>query len=389
MRAPFAALAILSLALTGPSSVGIAAESAPGVGGSKITIGAYDALTGPIPLTGAQMQFGWRAAVGAVNDAGGIAGRKLELAIEDDQYEPSRSLAAVRKLVDRDHVFLVTGLGTPTTVVDAGYLNGAGVPLLFPMGASSKKLNEAGLGELFMLHPAYSSQVDIVTDWLIKNAGVKSPCIIYLEGANGDDLLLGYNTAVQANNLKSISEAVEASTLDFGAPVLKLKNAGCDLVFTGTSLEGSARIVKAADNLGWRPKFAGVTTQADATLIKLLGPLAEGFYAADIMFRDPSNPGVGQYLADLKKYSPEAAPTFFTAYAYASMKIIAKALQDAGSNPTREGLVAKLEQWHDVDGGMLGPISFSKESHDGKKSMYILQVKDGKFERVSDWVAAK
>ena len=93
--------------------------AAQGVTDKTIKIGAYDALTGPIPLTGKQMMTGWQAAVQAINDAGGINGRKLELVVEDDGYEPSRAMAAARKLVERDQVLVMTGLGTPTTVVTA------------------------------------------------------------------------------------------------------------------------------------------------------------------------------------------------------------------------------------------------------------------------------
>src|SRR5438552_9110901 len=141
--------------------------AAQGVTDKSIKIGAYDALTGPIPLTGKQMTTGWQAAVQAINDAGGINGRKIELIVEDDGYEPSRAMAAARKLVDRDQVLLMTGLGTPTTVVTAKYLEQAKVPLLFPMGASSTQLNQAGLKQLFMVHPAYSTQAEIIVGWMI------------------------------------------------------------------------------------------------------------------------------------------------------------------------------------------------------------------------------
>jgi hypothetical protein len=98
---------------------------AQGVTDKLVKIGAYNALTGPIPLTGKQMSAGWNAAISAANDGGGVNGRKLELIIEDDGYEPSRAMAAARKLVERDQVLVMTGLGTPTTVVAARYLEQA------------------------------------------------------------------------------------------------------------------------------------------------------------------------------------------------------------------------------------------------------------------------
>jgi branched-chain amino acid transport system substrate-binding protein len=367
------------------------AGAAEGVTDSAIKIGAYDAVTGPIPLTGKQMSTGWQAAVQAINEAGGINGRKLELDIEDDGYEPSRSVAAVHKLVERDDVLLVTGLGTPTTVVDAKYLDRAGVPLLFPMGASSTQLNNAGLKELFMVHPAYLTQAEIIIGWLMDNAGVKKPCIIYQLDPAGEDHLAGMKKAAAARNVQiPVAEAFERGTTDFAAPVLKTKEGGCDLVYTAMTLEASARVVTAADRLQFKPKFAGFTTQADATLIKLLGPLAEGFYAADIMVRtDSDDPAVKTYLANLKKYAADAEPTFFTNYAYAAMMLIGDALKEAGTAPTRASVVAALEKWHPKMSPLMGPVTFSADNHDGKRSLYMIQVKDGKWHVVSDWIGAK
>jgi branched-chain amino acid transport system substrate-binding protein len=378
--------ALLSLALTAAPS-----GAEPGVTDKTIKIGAYNALTGPIPLTGKQMSTGWLAAVKAINDAGGINGRKIELIVEDDGYEPTRAMAAARKLVERDEVLLVTGLGTPTSVVVAKYLNSAKVPLLFPMGASSTQLNEAGFKQLFMIHPAYMTQAEIILSWMLDNTAVKKPCIIHQLDPAGEDHLAGFKKVLAARKIDlPAAEPVERGTTDYSAPVLKLKNAGCDLVYTGLVLEASARIVTAADRIGFRPTFAGFTTQADATLIKLIGPLAEGFYAADMLLRPESDePAVKAYLDALQKYSAEATPTFFTNYAYAAMSLIADALKDAGPSPSREKVVAALEKWNPRQSPLMGPVAFAPDNHDGKRSLYMIHVKNGKWEKVSDWIGAK
>ena len=357
-----------------------------------IRIGAYNALTGPIPLTGKQMMTGWQAAVAAINDAGGVHGRKLELIVEDDGYEPSRAVAAARKLVERDQVLLVTGLGTPTTVVVAKYLEQHKVPLLFPMGASSTELNQAGLTQLFMAHPAYSTQAELVVGWMMDNRGSKKPCIIYQVGSSGEDSLLGSKKAAQARGIQlAAAESFERGASNFSAQVLKMKTAGCDMVFTATTLEGTALVVTASERVDFKPQFSGYTTQADSTLIKLLGPLSENFFAADIMVRpDDDVPAMRAYLANLKKFSPEAEPTFFVTYAYAAMMLIADAIRDAGPNPSRDKVVAAMEKgWAQKVSPLMGPVSIHGANHDGKRSLYIVQVKGGKWVKASDWLSVK
>jgi len=357
-----------------------------------IRVGAYNALTGPIPLTGKQMLAGWQAAVAAVNETGGIHGRKLELVVEDDGYEPSRAVAAARKLVERDQVLAVTGLGTPTTVVVAKYLEQHKVPLLFPMGASSTELNQAGLAQLFMAHPAYSTQAELVVGWMMDNRGAKKPCIIYQVGASGEDSLTGAKKAATSRGTQlAAAEGFERGASNFSAQVLKMKNSGCDMVFTATTLEGTAQVVMAGERIGFKPQYSGYTTQADATLIKLLGPQSENFVAADILVRpDADVPAMKTYLANLKKYAPEAEPTFFTTYAYATMMLIADAIKDAGANPTREKVVSALEKgWSQKVSPLMGPVSISAGNHDGKRSLYVVQVKNGKWTKASDWLSSK
>ncbi|MFT3777002.1 MAG: ABC transporter substrate-binding protein [Ottowia sp.] len=364
---------------------------AQGATDTAVKVGAYNALTGPIPLTGKQMAAGWNAAVQAVNAAGGVHGRKIELIMEDDGYEPSRAMAAARKLVERDKVLVVTGLGTPTTVVAARYLEQAKVPLLFPMGASSTQLNQAGLTQLFMAHPAYMTQAEIVIGWMMDNTDVKKPCILYQVDPSGEDHFVGAKKATAARKTQlAAAETFERGTTEFSAQVLKMKNAGCDFVYTATTLEAGARVVTAADRIGFTPKFAGFTTQADTTLIKLLGPLAEGFYAADMMARPESDSeAVKTYHANLKKYAPGIEPTFFTTYGYASMMLIAEAIRDAGPQPTRQKVIEALQSWNPKQSPLMGPVAFSPSNHDGKRSLYMIQVKDGNWTQVSGWIDAK
>ena len=37
----------------------------------------------------------------------------------------------------------------------------------------------------------------------------------------------------------------------------------------------------------------------------------------------------------------------------------------------------------------MGPVVFTPTDHDGKRSLYTIQVKNGKWEKVSDWISAK
>jgi ABC-type branched-subunit amino acid transport system substrate-binding protein len=76
------------------------------------------------------MRAGALAYFQAVNAAGGVNGRKIELRSLDDGYEPDRAAANTRKLID-DGVFLLFGyVGTPTSNASKPIFTAARVPFV-------------------------------------------------------------------------------------------------------------------------------------------------------------------------------------------------------------------------------------------------------------------
>ena len=90
--------------------LGMSARAAePGITDSTIKIGLFS------PLSGSGMAYGFDVVNAAkmyyekVNKEGGIHGRKIELVVEDTRCNANDLVAAVKKLVEQDHVFLLNG----------------------------------------------------------------------------------------------------------------------------------------------------------------------------------------------------------------------------------------------------------------------------------------
>ena len=86
-----------------------ASAQTPGVSDNEILIGEVLMLSGPAAFIGKSAYAGSKLAAAEINAAGGINGRKLRVLYEDDGYVPARSVSAMRKLIDVDRVFAVTG----------------------------------------------------------------------------------------------------------------------------------------------------------------------------------------------------------------------------------------------------------------------------------------
>ena len=114
------------------STSGGPTASAPGITATTITIGSHQPLTGVAapgydeiaPASNAYFQY--------VNAHGGIYGRKIVYKYLDDKYDPTDTVSVVKQLVLQDNVYAIfDGLGTPTHLAVAPFLNSSKVPDVF------------------------------------------------------------------------------------------------------------------------------------------------------------------------------------------------------------------------------------------------------------------
>jgi ABC-type branched-subunit amino acid transport system substrate-binding protein len=89
-----------------------AALAAPGIvraQGGALRLGVLTPLTGAGAFDGPRMLKAMQAVANEINAAGGVAGRKLELVVEDDETNPEAAVRAAHKLVDVDRVPVIMG----------------------------------------------------------------------------------------------------------------------------------------------------------------------------------------------------------------------------------------------------------------------------------------
>ena len=101
------------LASTAVSATTMAAAGsfpAPAIAQSEpIKVGYLPALTGPSSSTGVGINRGVQLGIEAINGAGGIKGRKIELIARDTQSDPTKAVNAVAELTQRQKVAMIFG----------------------------------------------------------------------------------------------------------------------------------------------------------------------------------------------------------------------------------------------------------------------------------------
>ena len=123
-------------ALAGVASMGMPALSF--AQNKPIRVGMPTILSGRVAMLGLASSYAAKMEVEKFNAAGGLNGRKIELIAEDDGYDPTRTLAAAKKLAEQDKVLaLVAPTGTPNVAALVQYATERKLPILSPYAFSN------------------------------------------------------------------------------------------------------------------------------------------------------------------------------------------------------------------------------------------------------------
>ena len=376
-------LAAGAFAVALAAGVAPAMAQEPGLTATSVKIGMF------APLSGANMAYGFDVANAAkmyfdkINKEGGIHGRKIEVALEDDRCNANDLVAAVKKLVEQDKVFMLNGGSCSAAVVAAkDYVVRAKVPLVM--------LNASGDGALYpptdYIFGAFSiSQYAVggaMIDFAAKNLGAKKIAYINHDDAYGLWNLEGSKTDAAFHKVDMSVESVSPTITDVTAPFLKVRASNPDAIVIVTYARPAALLIKKAFEMGFtKPIILSVT--GTASLSQLADNVGgkdalKNFYIQDVLADLPGGPKI-KWVYDMYKAAyPELAakpdhPQTYMPYGIPSAMSIVKALQEAGPNPTREKVLAALKTQNFDTGVMAGPVVFGPNERAANKATIFIK----------------
>ncbi len=369
-------LEVSAAALLG--TVGLPALAEDGVTDKEIRIGMANALSGPASGLGVNLKAGVDAYLSKVNATGGVNGRKLVLVSKDDGYEPEKTAAATKALIEQDKVFALFGyVGTPTSAAAVPLAARAGVPYLFPFTGAEFLRNPMNKW-VFNVRASYFDETETMVERLTKDIGAKKIALFIQDDAFGEAGKAGVNRALHKRNMKVAEEArYKRNTLDVDEGLAKIKAAAPDaVVFVGT-YASLAAVVKKARAQGVKAKFMTVSFIGTADFIREAGADGDGVYITQVMpSPDGGAPVMKQFLQDMK-----GGPVNYSSLeGYVDAAVLVEALKKTGANPTRAGFLSALEGLNTDLGGL--KVGFSATNHQGAKDVFLTVVRGGKAVQV-------
>jgi len=318
-----------------------------GVGPDRILFGQAAALEGPSSALGQGMRQGILAAFAEVNAKGGVHGRRLELISRDDGYDPDRSAAQTRALIEQDKVFALIGaVGTPTTAATVPLAQAGGVPFIGPFtGAAFLRAPE--LHNVVNIRASYGAEAEAWIKHLTEDLHVRSIAIFYQDDAFGRDGLAGVKLALQKRNIELTAEGTfERNTRAVGSALRTIRRADPEAVVMVGTYGPCAEFIKLAHKSGFIPVFVNISFVGAGALAQELGAEGNGVIVSQVVpFPwDASVRVVADYQAAEKALDPNLKPDFVSLEGYLSGRLVAAALEMAGPDPTRAEMLRLINE---------------------------------------------
>jgi branched-chain amino acid transport system substrate-binding protein len=358
-------------------TAGASPQGTPGVSSKQILIGGTFPYTGPAALykTIPAAEQAWYA---YVNARGGVFHRKIVDKTIDDSYNPAQTVPAVKQLVEQDHVFAIVGsLGTAPGLATWGYLNQHKVPqVLLATGdaywGNCVHHSCQGSAKPWTMgwQPDYPGEAKLYAKYILKNKPNAKIGVLFQNDAYGKNYLAGLKTGL-GSHASQIVDTESYNVTDpapvVGAHVGAIAAHGADtLVIFATPAASIAALATVPHIPGWDPLT--VLNNVSANRLFMLTAAKNGASLNGVVSTtytaSPTTqanlPGMKLAKAIIHKYAPALDQSLALGdgnivYGLASAWTFTDALQHAGKNLTRAGLMHALRNMKETKNPFIYP----------------------------------
>ncbi len=351
---------VLGLALAGVLALGLLAgcEKKDDV----IKVGVAGPITGPYAKFGEQLTRGAEAAAAAINEAGGINGRNVQIVPGDDACDAKQARAVANQLVNDGVVAVAGHFCSSSTIPASEVYNEANVLMITP-ASTNPQVTDRGLSNVFRVCGRDDQQGDVAGDYIAEVLKAKRVAIIHDKDTYGQGLADA--TKARLNSKHGINEVlyegITRGDKDFNSLVTKMKGLDVDVVYFGGIHVEAGLIARQAKEQGLKAVFFSGDGIVTEEFPQIAGPATEGVlmtFGADPR-SIPAASSVVQAFRD-GGYEPEA----YTLYSYTAIQVIAEALK--ANDASKDG--AKLGDW--IKQNAFSTVMGAKE-FDGKGDLKV------------------
>ena len=307
-----------------------------------IKIGMVLPVTGPAAEAGRYALFGAKIALEAVNKAGGVLGKPLEIVTEDDQTTNPGAVFAFSKLASQgDLVGFLGSIRSTQNHAMAPDVIKAGKP--FCLGGTDPVLTQLGNPWIFRFRPNDSFSARVIAEHGVSGLGKKKWAIVHSTdafGTSGAKALTESLTKAGAQVL--LDQGYTNQSQDFTPVVLAIRQSGADVIGSYFTFENDVGIfARQLRQLGVSAPWIGSPSITNVTALKLAGPALYGTYGVADYAEESS--GAARDYGKAYRAASKVAPDNQSSWTFDAVTVLAQAINRAGKTDPqaiREALLA-------------------------------------------------
>jgi branched-chain amino acid transport system substrate-binding protein len=319
-----------------------------GASDTEIKIGHCCPYSGPASAYGV-IGKAHQAFFKAINEAGGINGRKVNFVSLDDGYSPPKTVEVVRQLVEQEKVLLLfQTLGTPTNTAIHKYVNQKKVPHLYISTGASKWGDPKNFPWTMGYQPDYHTEGAIYAKHLLANVKDAKIGVLMQNDDYGKDYWEGFKEGLGKDVgrvAKMVTYEVTDPTVD--SQIIQLKDTGANVFFNISTPKFAAQAIRKAADIGWKPTqyLNNVSASVAATLKPAGIDNSQGILTAAYL-KDPTDKqwdtaeDMKIWRAWMAKNMPDAntADANYT-FAFSVASLMVETLKRCGNELTRANVM--------------------------------------------------
>lgn len=337
--------------------------AAQGITTDTILVGQSASLTGPSEELGLEMKAGAEAYFNAVNETGGVNGRKIKLISLDDAGAPERTKVNTLKLLDEEKVFALFGYTNAYTINPILSLVEKNKVPFFAPASGDLATREPVSRYVFNIRASYIEETErIVEQWTRR--GLTKIAIFYQNDAYGRAGLAGLERALRERKSNIlIFGSADRNATNVASSAQTIAKSGAQAVIISAGANTASAFIKEMKKLGSGAQMCLLSSVGAKTVANYLGDDGRGVEVSQVVplpFSD-SEPLGREYL---KRIGGPAKASFASLEGYIAANVFVEGLKKAGKVPTRDSFIAALDKLGTLD--LRGyRVKFSPENHNG------------------------
>jgi branched-chain amino acid transport system substrate-binding protein len=362
----------LSVIIACAAALALLATSA--LAGGVVKLGVNEIRSGAFKSNGDRFLWGIQAAVKEANDAGGVAGKKIELVVMDNQMKGEIAVRNVKRMILQDKVQAIlhgssSGVGGAIAQVMPRYKK-----IYLDLGAEALGITGKNFNPyVFRTCLNAGMHVKALAQYFAKK-GYKKVFLINQDYSWGHDVAKYYEKFIKqlAPGTQIVGkEFHKVFNKDFGPYISKIQASGADYVISGNWGTDLTQLIVQSRSLGLKIPI-GCCFLDDDAVGAVAGKATLGCVQANMYILGVDKPSAKAFEKRFHELSGGKWPSFVAMEAYIGTKMYLQAVAKAGTFDTAK--VIKAFEGLQFQ-GPVGTITMRKQDHQNQTPVVIGEVK--------------